>query len=34
MDDDVHPPLALAPGALRAVLDELIRELEAVQAQQ
>jgi len=32
MDDDVHPPLALAPGALRAVLDELIRELEAVPA--
>ena len=32
MDDDVHPPPALPPSALRAVLDELIRELEAVQA--
>jgi len=32
MDDDVRPPPALAPDALRAVLDELIRELEGVGA--
>ena len=31
MDDDVRPPPALAPDALRAVLDELIRELDWVQ---
>lgn len=31
MGDDVRPPPALAPDALRAVLDELIRELDWVQ---
>ena len=31
MDDEVRPPPALAPDALRAVLDELIRELDGVQ---
>jgi hypothetical protein len=31
MDDDVRPPPALAPNALRALLDELIRELDWVQ---
>ena len=31
MDEDVRPPPALAPDALRAVLDDLIRELGGVQ---
>ena len=31
MEDDVRPPRPLAPAALRAVLDELIRELDGVQ---
>ena len=31
MDDNVRPPPALAPDALRALLDELIRELDWVQ---
>ena len=31
IDDDVRPPPALAPDALRALLDELIRELDWVQ---
>lgn len=32
IDDDLKPPLPLAPEALRAVLDDLISELEVVRA--